>query len=369
VLRSDGDETNFYLQQFIKQTAPEIWQHAKDANPLITFEPITERNAVHPYASRDGASQQAAELASHFGGDPLTGETNGGTSAVIAPVPASAKSSVLSAYPKATVYPVEIKNANDDWVAPTPESINKAVDAGGETPLYAMTNKVPGAYPLVWVNRLYAPARGLSAEKTEAIATVIRYIATVGQAAAAPVGEGRLPDSLVHQALSAADQLVQSNCTGSGMKLESSSDAGPMAPAAMDDANIGPMLHCVATRPATSTTVPTTVTTAPSSFDAAGNAGSDGFTDGSGTTSGGASALAAGSSEGSETAAGATGGVEGAASGSAATADALLTASHLPMPAPGSVPLPDRAATFLLGVGLFLLLRKPVMRFTQRALG
>ncbi len=51
------------------------------------------------------------------------------------------------------------------------------------TPLYALTNKVPGAYPLVWVDHLYAPAHGLSIEKTEALAAVIRYLATAGQAA------------------------------------------------------------------------------------------------------------------------------------------------------------------------------------------
>ena len=86
-----------------------------------------------------------------------------------------------------------MQNANGDWVAPTPDSI----DAGGRrpvarAPLFALTNKVPGAYPLVWVDHLYAPAHGLSIEKTEALATVIRYLATAGQDAAQPVGEGRL---------------------------------------------------------------------------------------------------------------------------------------------------------------------------------
>ena len=64
----------------------------------------------------------------------------------------------------------EMQNANGDWVAPTADAINKAVDAGGDTPLYALTNKVPGRYPLVWVDHLYAPAHGLSIEKTEGLA-------------------------------------------------------------------------------------------------------------------------------------------------------------------------------------------------------
>ena len=37
------------------------------------------------------------------------------------------------------------------------------------------------AYPLVWVDHLYAPAHGLSIDKTEGLAMTIRYLATTGQ--------------------------------------------------------------------------------------------------------------------------------------------------------------------------------------------
>ena len=117
--------------------------------------------------------------------------------------------------PKDFVELLPILNANGEYVAPTSASITKAAAAGGDQPLYAFDHKVPGAYPFTWIDHLYAPAHGLSVEKTEGLATLIRYIVTAGQDVAATVGEGRLPDSLVQKSLDAADALVMSNCVGS----------------------------------------------------------------------------------------------------------------------------------------------------------
>src|SRR5262249_51199291 len=142
-----------------------------------------------------------------------------------------------------------------DWVAPTADSITKAVAAGGEKPLYALTHDAPDAYPLVWVDRLYAPAKGLSLEKTEGIAMLIRYLATTGQEKAGPGGEGQLSQPLVAEALAAADQLVTSNCTAAGGVVVKSDDPGPLAPASAGAmSKIGPMLHCEEPVPATTTT-------------------------------------------------------------------------------------------------------------------
>src|SRR5262249_22722230 len=148
---------------------------------------------------------------------------------------------------------------------PTPDSITKAVAAGGGKALYALTHDVPDAYPLVWVDRLYAPATGLSIEKTEGMAMLIRYLATSGQAKAAPVGEGQLSPALVTEALTAADSLVTSNCAAAGGEVVKSDDPGPLAPAsATAMTKIGPMLHCqVPVPPTTTTTTFTTPTTTP----------------------------------------------------------------------------------------------------------
>jgi hypothetical protein len=380
VLRSDADEATKYLLQYIAGTAPDIWADLKADHPTVHFEPITERMArLNGTATRDGAHEQANQVTINLGGDPNSGGINQFTAGVLGPLPPSAFGYLRTFTPKVQIQFLQMQNANGDWVVPTPDSITKAVAAGGDTPLYAMSNKVAGAYPLTWVDHLYAPAHGLSQAKTEALATTIRYLATAGQDAAAPVGEGRLPAPLVQQALAAADHLVESNCTQPGMEIVSSTDPGPMAPAALTSQHLPAMKHCVATAPATSsTTAPATVgsgSTPGGSENFGSGTGTFGTGD-NGTVSGlatGASGAASGGGAGTSGPASggpnsATAGGRGANNGSGASS-ALLTASHLTVPPPGSAPPADRVATFLLGVGLFLLLRKPAMAFARRALG
>src|SRR5262249_22022601 len=105
-------------------------------------------------------------------------------------------------------------------------------------------NDVPGAYPLAWIDRMYVPAHGLSIDKTEAIATAIRYIVTDGQAAEANAGEGKLAESQVAEALDAANKIVQSNCVGTDATIVKSSDPGRLAPDLPGMKAIGDMLHC-----------------------------------------------------------------------------------------------------------------------------
>jgi ABC-type phosphate transport system substrate-binding protein len=365
VARSDGDETSYFLQSFVKLTAPDVWHDVQVDNPLVKFEPITERLARLSFASRDGALQQANQIATG-GGDPSSGTISQFTAGVMAAVPASALGLLHTSFPKTTIRAVEVQNANGDWVAPTPESINRAVDAGGDTPLFATTNEVAGAYPLAWVEHMYAPTRGLSPAKTEALATTIRFLVTAGQTTTAAVGEGRLPQSLVKQALAAADRLVTSNCTQANAKIVASPDPGPMAPDVAPMKEIGTMLHCVETAPTPATVAPTTSPPTATDF------GNSGATSGGGLATGSASAFSVGASSesaGGGTNGGSTSGSGESKSGRSNAANAVLTASKLPLPTPGSTSLPDRAATFLFGAGLFLLLRKPITRFATRALG
>ncbi|MCU1454089.1 MAG: pstS [Acidimicrobiales bacterium] len=263
VNRSDPSGTDYFLQQFIKQAAPDVWAGLQKEDPAIHWEPITERLARQGSASRQGVDQQSLTLG--LGGvDPATGGLSGFTAGTLAPVPASAFAVVHQAFPKAPITFVKTKNAAGEWVGPTPDSISKAVAAGGDAPLYALTHNVPGAYPLAWVNHLYVPAKGLSIEKTEVLATMVRYLVTDGQKAARPVGEGALSPELVTKALAAADTIVSSNCVGADRAIQKDSTPGPYAPATADLAEVGPMLHCVAVvKPTTTTSTPTPVTTAP----------------------------------------------------------------------------------------------------------
>jgi ABC-type phosphate transport system substrate-binding protein len=362
--RSDGDETTYYLQHFIKQIAPDVWQGLQEDNPQFDFEPIGERLARLAFATRDGTLQQVNQMAIARGGDPITGSISQFTAGVIAPAPASALGFLRSSFAGLSVRAMEIPNADGDYIAPTPESINKAIDAGGDTPLYALTNHVEGAYPLVWVDHLYAPAHGLSPAKTEALATTIRYLVTEGQKTTAAVGEGRLPEALVLQALAGADQLVTSNCTQDNADIVASTDPGPMAPDVDEMKQIGVMLHCVETSPTATTSAPTTTPVTANNFNNGGSNFGGEVTSGAGALgSGGSTGTSGGGDSGS---ADGNGGGKG---GNSSATNAMLTASKLPLPTPGSTPLPDRAATFLLGAGLFLLLRKPVTGFAKRALG
>ena len=361
VLRSDSDETNYFLQQFAAQYAPSVWSGLQKVDPEAKWEPITEALPRQASASRGEADQQAELIG--VNSDPASGTVPFG--GAIADVPPAALVAVKSTYPDSKLSFAQLQNANGDWVAPTPASIDAAVDAGGDAPLYAFAHKVPGAYPFVWVDHLYAPAHGLSIAKTEGLATLIRYLATAGQAAAAPVGEGRLSQSLVTQALAAADALVRSNCTGADRQIVQNSDPGPVAPAGGAMAAIGPMLHC---EPVSAPTSTTTTSTGPTSQSTTTTSTTQPI--GTPTTfSSSALGVTPVTTSTPSSSGGAKTGPRGATAtttpGSNSHASSLLTVAKLPLRAPGGVPGLDRFGTFMLGAALYLCLRRPARRLVR----
>lgn len=347
VLRSDQDEMNYYLQQYAATAAPTVWSGLKALETRIQWEPIAERLPRQAGASRDGVEQQGQQLALG-GGDPSSGTISGFTAGVFASVPASAVGGIQQAFPNAKLEYIEVQNANGEWVAPTPASIDAAVNAGGAAPLFALSNRVPGAYPLVWVDHLYAPAHGLSLAKTEGMAALIRYVATAGQDAALPVGEGRLSAPLVAMALAGANQLVKSNCEGPDRHVVETTDPGPYAPDLPALKTIGAMLHCEPGAPAVSA----------STGGSSGGTynGSSSFYDGSGSSTGSTTEATA------ET--GASGGVTALARKHGATV--ALAASKLPLPLPDTGSGLNRFVVLLVGAGGYLLLRRPVRRLLAR---
>ena len=295
------------------------------------------------------ASSNKASSSRLGGGDPSSGTISGFSAGVFAAVPASAVGGIKQAFPKAKLEYIQVQNANGDWVAPTPASIDAAVNGGGAAPLFALTNKVPGAYPLVWVDHLYAPAHGLSMEKTEALAAVIRYLATAGQDAAQPVGEGRLSGPLVTMGLAAADQLVKSNCDGPDRHVVQSTDPGPYAPDLPAIKTIGTMAHCAPGAP-------------PPAAAAGGSFGGDSFSASSASYSG------SGSSSDSTALATADTGASGGSGelGHNGGVTAALSASKLPLTLPPSSSGLDRLVTLLIGTGAYFLFRRPVRRWLAR---
>jgi hypothetical protein len=366
VLRSDGDEVNVYLQQFAKKVAPDdVWKaivKAADPNADSASWPITERLAnLGLIASRDGAEQQAAQLSLH-GSDPRSGGKSQSIDGVIAPAPAWTLGDLKAKFPAGDqkFEFIALKNASGEWITPTPAAINAAIDAGGDVPLYALNNPSPGAYPLVWVDHLYAPAHGLSLEKTEGLAAVIRYLATAGQSEAGKVGEGRLSPDLSKKALAAADQLVESNCTGADEEVVKSSDPGPFAPDLPELHAIGTMSHCQKKEAPTTTAAAPSATSSVSSH-ATSPAGSLVTTPlpKASSLGSGESAFAVPSLTRPPTGAATSGSTPTNASGSTTTLprNELLTAANLPLPVNSGATRGATLATLLLGAGLYLLVR------------
>jgi hypothetical protein len=396
--RSDPDETMYYLQQWIKATEPDLWAGNAEDKPQVSWDPISEF-LPGPFGgsqSRDGAEQQVDLLGTGVDGRGVGGQTSASVFGAFAPAPPALLADFNETFhgptnptndPGIQVQLAEMQNATGSYVKLTPDSVTKAIAAGGAAPNYAATHSVAGAYPLAWVDRLYAPAHGLSIAKTEGIAMLIRYLATTGQTKTAAAGDGQLSTALVAEALDNANKLVQSNCPDAKGEIVQSSDPGPLAPpTATEMKSIGPMLHCeppggVATTTTTTVVPPpggstggTSGNTGSGSSSDFGSSGGSSFGTGSSSSS---SSSSSGSTASSGTSTGSSSSGSGSTSGSGGTTvvvhkksgsnqSALIVATNLPLPQPDGTTGADRLATFLLGVGLFLLLRKPATRLVQR---
>ena len=219
---------NYYLQQFAATAAPSVWAGLKAQDTRIPWEPITERLPRQAGASRDGVEQQGQQLALG-GGDPSSGTISSSPPACSRAVPPSALagSSRRSRTRSSSSWRSRTRTVTGSRRPPTrsPGGRRPVVT----TPLFALTNKVPGRVP-ARLDRpsLRAGARAL-VEKTEALAAAIRYLATAGQAPASRSERAGSRRRSSKQALAAANKLVQSNC-GARTSVVESTDPGPYAP-------------------------------------------------------------------------------------------------------------------------------------------
>jgi hypothetical protein len=260
IMRSEGSAENVYLQQFVKTVNPTLWDQMLGFWKQAPTAPVGDR--VPQAVSRQGVEQQTA-LLGFPNSDFLNGAKGLDREGIVAAAPPSTLLYLKELFPTSDAFrSIAVENANGDYVVPTADSINKALVAGGQTANFAMTNKVAGAYPFVWVDYLYAPKTGLSIEATNSLAGYIRYFATTGQDVMANLGEGRLTDAMVAEALRGANTIVSSNCTGTDRHVVAAPDAGPYVPVLPATANVGPSLVCAITPPApspTTTAAPTTL--------------------------------------------------------------------------------------------------------------
>lgn len=241
--REPGESVNLYVQKYITTAAPKVWELAKLANTGVPYE--VDESVSRALVTRSTPTFQAQLVGVEPQRNAFTQGTEPEWASNMADIPPAVSLEAREANPTTPYKVVQMKNGADQWVEPTPESIAKAVAAGGNKPLFALTNRVDGAYPLVWVDNLSVAAKGLSPAKANAVASFVRYVATLGQKGAAALGEGKLSPALVTQALEGADAIVKSNCEGAGVRVVSTTDLGPYAPPSLSTAGLAKVSSCV----------------------------------------------------------------------------------------------------------------------------
>ncbi len=368
VTRSDRGMPNVAVQEYISRTQPSIWTSAFSARfpPLDPVGPAEhwvfpgapERNlqgtavgTVRLWLTASGSSNEAARGGAVTLSTPL--EALAAMQAEIDEPPFDANGSPNV---RTELYLAQLRNGAGEWVGVTPESITTAMEAGGGTPLYGLTENVPGAWPITWVNSMYVPSSGLTAAEANAIAAVIRWQATAGRAGAHLLGDGQLPQALVDQALAAADEVVASNCDAAGVDLVRTDDPAPYAPPG-SLTELGELVWCEVPLDDPSTT--TTTLMLPGGTVNAISTAASGYTSGGG---GGGSSLSPSSrSNLSPIGPSSPGGASDVPGGGTSTevAAAQMTAADvrysMPLALPGPDPYDfDRLATMAMGGLAFL---------------
>lgn len=214
-VRFDPAAETLYLQRWIAEAYPELWAAKFPGRPA----PPTPTEDF--LGSATWRSRGVAALSDHLVDSRGDARSNffqnfyRGTMAA-APMWVVGVTKEKDQANDLKLWTVEVPNANGDFVLPTSASISAAIAAGGETPFYALRNRVPGAYPFSWVESVYLPEKGLTIDETNAVSAFARLLVTDGQDIAKQDGDGVLPASLVAAALSSINSAVTSNCAAAG---------------------------------------------------------------------------------------------------------------------------------------------------------
>ena len=391
--QAENNESTFYAEDWASVAAPNMWsmlQQVADPHPSSS-NPWQPEGQVQPSLQKglvfDAGLPES--LSSFVAGKTFGGGLDTGGAIGAFPPSALAQATVTAQKQIPNYRPpgpgsgfewVSVQNANGDWVTPSPASIETAVDATPTTtpnattiapPLYAANNKVPNAYPLTYVDYLYAPAHGLNVGQTEALATAVRYLVTDGQGYLASNNEGRLPAGMTLQALAAANQIVQSNCPSADTVLTAT--AGPYTPSGLRGLNgLGAMYHCevpASTAPSATSTAVRGAGSASlgSKFALPGSAGGLLTPTGAAASAGPLMAGLGGGGPGATSAPGGTGLLGGRHSGKHASAlfATAMPYSWISNPSSGL----DHLAALVLGGWLFFLLRGPAGRWLKKLVG
>jgi ABC-type phosphate transport system substrate-binding protein len=382
VARSDPGAANYYMEQLAVQYAPDLYTSRLASNgqaPGLVSEswPLLDT----PTRAGPGAVGDAvASWNNPFG----SGET-GGTLGEMDPNTAQHELAIMdqrrtdpAGHPGGAtpLWIASVQNGAGEWVQPTPQSITTAAAAGDGAPLYGLTQNVPGAYPFTFTTNIMVPSTGLSIDKTNAIATFIRYATGPGRSLAASVNDGQLPDSLAADAATKANEIVTDNCKAAGGTTKTDPTGGAFWPTGAPVPSGGTLL-CVAP--------PGTPTTTAAVGGGAVSTDSNGLASGFGATSFGSGSSGSSGRSGAASASDETGGI-GAAdastgddAASTGVSDATATKNPTAAVAPAAAVLPlhppddgefafDRFTTILMGGFAFIIVRSLVRPRLVRAI-
>ena len=368
VVRSDAGSTNKFLQQYIATVDPARWaaKTAAEGRPGLLPDETWPFLGTPSKSGLPTVTQVVAAWTAPSSSSSVVGGVLAPTSPLAAGAALAAEASKPAGATRTDLWVPELRNGAGEWVAPTPAAITAGIQAGEGAPLYGLTNPVPGAWPITWVNRLYAPTTGLTGDQANALATMIRWQVTAGRDVAASLGDGRLTDAMATEALAKADEIVKSNCAAAKLPTAKRSAAGTHAPPG-SLTGIGDVEVCVTGTAAPTPTDPTAAPEDPPLYgDDLGyydgifyDYYTDDFSPDSGSfdpiseiypTDGGAEVL-------DESALGASSGAVDAA--------AIAASGSMPLPLPGDdFRELDRLSTLALGALLFLFGRSLLRRRT-----
>jgi len=202
IVRADSSGASYIVTQWFNSKAKDLWD-SYTAKALAPSGP--QRN----YPTDGSVARQA-------GDDGVAGFVNknrqyrddsgGGLTSIGYTTPANAAAVNLVGSL------VAVKNAAGNYVKPTPQSAASALDAARLNADNTVTLNPDApkadAYPMSIVTYAIVPTSGLTPEKSLALGTFLRAVATTGQTSASSLGYAALPSPLADRTLKVADQLI-----------------------------------------------------------------------------------------------------------------------------------------------------------------
>jgi ABC-type phosphate transport system substrate-binding protein len=264
VNRSEAASQNVALLTYASAMSPDVWDARVAADPTYAWKPDGEQMSPKTKPTRQGTDQEAAAI-TFASVNPFNG--NGWDAGVkwtgnAGAVPATFVPDLQEDFPNAGLRVMEIQNHLGQWVTPNRASIEAALAADPNGVAVGAEQDIDGAYPLVYLNHLYTVEGTLQPDEANSLAAFVRYLVTDGQDEVVSRGGAPLPAAQQAQALAAADEIVEANCTDAAYQV-TTSGPGPFEPTTPKVQALTSMKHCtLVPAPATTTTTTTTTTVA-----------------------------------------------------------------------------------------------------------